>query len=64
MTANPFGLSYFYNDPNHRGDYTLPAGEALSFSYRLYVHPGDAVQARVVERYHDFINPPVIKVEV
>lgn len=64
MTANPFGLSYFYNDPNHRGDYTLPAGETLSFSYRLYVHPGDAVQARVVERYHNFINPPVIKVEM
>ncbi|MBI4530160.1 MAG: PmoA family protein, partial [Candidatus Latescibacteria bacterium] len=63
MTANPFGLSYFYNDPHHRGDHTLPAGETLFFSYRLYIHPGDATQARVAERYHDFINPPVIKVE-
>jgi hypothetical protein len=63
MTANPFGLSYFYNDPHRRGDHTLPSGETLFFSYRLYIHPGDAAQARVAERYHDFVNPPVIKVE-
>jgi len=60
MTANPFGLSYFYNDPNRRGDYTLKAGEKLKFKYRLYIHRGDAAFARVSERYNNFVNPPKI----
>ena len=60
MTANPFGLSYFYNDPNRRGDYTLKAGEKLKFKYRLYIHRGDATFARVSERYNNFVNPPKI----
>ncbi len=63
MTANMFGLSAFYNDPQRRGDYTLPEGESLVFRYRIYVHPGDATQGRVAARYHDFVNPPVVTVE-
>jgi len=62
MTANPFGLSYFKNDPNIRGDYKLKAHESLKFSYRLYIHPGDASEGRVAERYNDFINPPKVEV--
>jgi len=62
MTANPFGLSFFKNDPNVRGDYTLGSGEALSFRYRLYLHPGDATDGKVGEKYHDFVNPPEVEV--
>ena len=62
MTANPFGLSFFKNDPNIRGDYTLGSGEALSFRYRLYIHPGDATDGKVGEKYHDFVNPPEVEI--
>jgi hypothetical protein len=58
MTANPFGLSYFYNDPNRRGDHTLKAGEKLKFKYRLYIHRGDAAFGKVAEKYNNFVNPP------
>jgi len=58
MTANPFGLSYFYNDPAKNGSLTLKAGETLTFQYRVFFHAGDTKQAAVAERYHDYINPP------
>ncbi|HID11195.1 MAG TPA: hypothetical protein EYP17_07830 [Candidatus Latescibacteria bacterium] len=60
MTANPFGLSHFYNDPNRRGDHILRAGESIKFRYRLYVHVGDAREGQVAEKYHDFVNPPEV----
>ena len=63
MAANPFGLSYFHNDPNRRGDYVLKAGESLKFKYRLYIHVGDAREGRVAERYNDFVNPPEVVAE-
>jgi len=63
MTANPFGLSAFYNDPTRRGDHTLRAGERLWFHYRLYLHAGDARQARVAARYNDYVNPPTVEVK-
>ncbi|MFH1005888.1 MAG: PmoA family protein [Candidatus Latescibacterota bacterium] len=60
MTANPFGLSQFTNDPSRRGDYTLTCGDAIRFRYRMYLHPGDAKEGNVAEKYHDFINRPVV----
>ena len=62
MTANPFGLSFFKNDPNQRGDYTLKQGDSMRLRYRLYLHPGDAREGNVAEKYHDFVNPPVVYV--
>ena len=61
MTANPFGISYFKNDKEKDGTYTLPAGAELPFRYRLIVHKGDAEEAQVSERFHDFINPPTVE---
>lgn len=63
MTANCFGLSYFYNDKSIRGDYTLKGGEELVFNYRLYIHDGSTSEADVGTKYHDYINPPEINVE-
>ena len=63
MTANCFGLSYFYNDKTIRGDYTLKGGEELVFRYRLYIHDGTTTDANVAGKYHDYINPPEINVE-
>lgn len=63
MTANPFGLSFFFDDPDRRGDYTLKAGEALQFSYRIYIHDGDAKKGNVAQKYHDFANPATASAE-
>lgn len=61
MTANPFGLSHYYGDPKRRGWHVLSPGESLVGIYRFYVHKGDAGEAGVAERYHDFANPPKIE---
>lgn len=62
MTANPFGLSYFYGDPERDGGYTLEAGGELTFNYRVLVHAGDTVSARVADQYHHYLNPPQVTV--
>jgi hypothetical protein len=62
MGANPFGYSHFYNGAKN-GDHTVEANETLSFSYRIYVHSGDATQAQVAEYYNDFANPPKVRIE-
>jgi len=60
MTANPFGLSHFYNDKNKNGSMTLPKGQQSSFQYRIFCHCGDVRGAAVAERYLDYINPPKV----
>ena len=60
MTANPFALSYYYNDPRRDGSYILPKGKNLIFYYRLFVHSGDAKEGKVEEAYHNYINPPEV----
>ena len=63
MTANPFGLSHYYNDPKRRGYHVLSPGESLIGIYRFYIHKGDASEAGLRERYHDFAHPPKVAVE-
>ena len=62
MTANPFGLSYFFNDKNRRGPHTIVPGESIVGMYRYYIHKGDATKGNIRERYHDFANPPQVEV--
>jgi len=62
MTANPFALSYYYHSSEYDGSYTLLANKGLVFRYRLLVHPGNAAEGRVKEAYHNYINPPEIKI--
>lgn len=62
MSANCFGLSHFTNG-RENGTYVLPQGQTMRFRYRIYVHPGDATAGGVETRYHDFANPPSVKVE-
>ena len=57
MSANPFGLSEFLGE-GHNGDYTLPAGETITFSYRVYIHDGDAGAGRVAATYSAYTAPP------
>ena len=53
MAANPFGLSHFTGG---RGDMRLAAFTA--FKYRIYVHRGWTREARVADKYVDYVNPP------
>ncbi|MEA3366195.1 MAG: PmoA family protein [Candidatus Hydrogenedentes bacterium] len=57
MGANCFGLSYFAKGKEN-GDYLLKNGESLIFAYRVYIHSGDVKEAKVGERYADYVSPP------
>jgi len=58
MTTNVFGGEAFTGEPALNGKYTLSPGSTLTFRYRAILHSGDAVQAKVADLYHDFVNPP------
>lgn len=61
MTANPFALSYYYNDKSRDGSHTLERNRELRFSYRVYIHRQDAKEGKVAEAFHNYLNPPEIK---
>ncbi len=63
LTANPFGVSHFAPDGGECGDYELLKGQTLRFAYRIFMHAGDAVTARVRDKYHDYVNPPRVRFE-
>jgi hypothetical protein len=54
LAANPFGLHDFEKKPKGTGDYTIAAGQSITFRYRFYLHEGDEKQARVAERYQEY----------
>jgi hypothetical protein len=58
LAANPFGLSYFLNDPKQDGAYTLPPGQSVTFSYRVLIHEGDFTQEKVSEKYNEYAKQP------
>jgi hypothetical protein len=58
MTANPFALSHYFDDPARDGSHVLHPGETMALRYRIYLHLGDAGGGAVADKYHDFINPP------
>ncbi len=54
LAANPFGVRQFTGERRQNGKYLIPAGEALVFRYRVFIHHGDARQAQVAEAYRQF----------
>ena len=54
FAANPFGVSDFEHKPHGTGDITIPAGESLTFRYRIYIHKGDNEQGKVAEYYKQY----------
>lgn len=54
FAANPFGVHNFEKKPEGTGDITIPAGESLTFRYRLYFHKGNEKQAKVAEYYREY----------
>jgi hypothetical protein len=58
-SANPFAASSFADEKNgQRGAYTLPAKQALTLSYRVFIHNGDATKAKIAERYSQYAKEP------
>jgi hypothetical protein len=58
LAANPFGLSYFYNDSKKDGSYTLPAGQSVRFRYRVLIHEGTYKDAHLADKYKEYVAHP------
>ena len=58
MTANPFGVSYFTDNPERDGSHTIAKGATFPFTYRLYFHAADTEEADVAGRFLDHVSPP------
>jgi len=56
FAANPFGVHDFEKQPAGAGDLRIPAGQSVTFKYRIYLHEGDEEQAKVAERYADYVR--------
>ncbi|MEX0866695.1 MAG: PmoA family protein [Pirellulales bacterium] len=54
VAANPFGMHDFDRSLGEKGDYTIPAGESLTFRYRFLFHPGTTEEAKIEEAYQDY----------
>ncbi len=61
LHANCFAWREFLGHPGIDGSYVLPEGARLRCQFRVYLHTGKTQEARVKERYHDFITPPVVE---
>jgi hypothetical protein len=57
FAANPFGQHDFEKLPNKTaGNLTVPAGQSVTFRYRFYLHEGDDQQAKVAEKYKQYVK--------
>ena len=57
FAANPFGQHDFEKLPDQAaGILVVPAGKSVTFRYRFYLHAGDEQQAKVAERYQQYVK--------
>jgi hypothetical protein len=57
FAANPFGQHDFESLPDKTaGNLIVPAGKSVTFRYRFYLHEGDDQQARVAEKYQQYVK--------
>jgi len=57
FAANPFGQHDFESLPNKTaGNLIVPAGKSVTFRYRFYLHEGDDQQAKVAEKYQQYVK--------
>lgn len=57
FAANPFGQHDFESlKDKNAGDLKVPAGQSITFRYRFYMHEGDEAQAKVAERYREYLK--------
>lgn len=56
FAANPFGIHDFEKKEKGAGDFTVAAGQKVSFKYRFYIHPGDEKEGKVSEAYDRYVQ--------
>jgi hypothetical protein len=57
FAANPFGQHDFESLADKTaGNLTVPADKSMTFRYRFYLHEGDEKQAKVAERYKEYVK--------
>lgn len=57
FAANPFGRHDFESLPDKAaGNLKVPAGQSITFRYRFYMHEGNGEQAKVAERYQEYLK--------
>ncbi|MEY4387366.1 MAG: hypothetical protein RLY20_2649 [Verrucomicrobiota bacterium] len=58
LAANPFGQHEFEKLSNENvGDLKIPAGQSVTFRYRILIHAGSADDTKLRECYEDFARP-------
>jgi hypothetical protein len=62
FAANPFGLKEF-TGKKQDGTLKVEKGGTVTFSYRVFFHPGTTEEAKVAAAYRAFGKPPQVKVE-
>jgi hypothetical protein len=60
FAANPFGWRDF--GMKTAGDYTLPAGESITFRYRVILHDGDTASADLPAAFRAYARPPKVEI--
>ena len=63
FSANCFAWQYYRPDRKRKGDMFFAGNQTTTWKYRVYIHKGDAVRARVADRFMDYIEPAVASVE-
>jgi hypothetical protein len=57
FAANPFGQHDFERlKDKSAGNLVVPAGKSITFRYRFYLHPGDDQQAKVADRFEEYLK--------
>lgn len=57
FAANPFGQHDFEKLPDKTaGNLVVPTGQSITFRYRFYLHQGDEQQAKVADRYQQYLK--------
>jgi hypothetical protein len=57
FAANPFGQHDFEKlKDKAAGDFVIPAGKSATFRYRFYIHEGDEQQAKVAEKFKEYLK--------
>ena len=56
FAANPFGVRQFTRDRHQDGRSVIAAGQTLTFRYRVLIHHGDPLTARIADAYRQFAN--------
>lgn len=62
FAANPFAQGQFENLPDKKtGEFTLPAGQRVTFRYRFFWHHGDEQTGQVAKRYEEYVKEIPVK---